>query len=100
MMRNIWYPKKMAEYVTTAKLQQFGVKKDDLVERDSMFRSNTERKLDKEKEKLEREYADAAAEAATLAVKQEPVLPIELDLLSVRVPPCSDMWTCPLICVA
>lgn len=87
MMRNIWYPKKMAEYVTAAKLQQLGVKKDALIERDSTFRSNAERKLDKEREKLEREAADAAAEAATLAVEPEPVLPIELELLSVRLPP-------------
>jgi Ribosomal protein L9, N-terminal domain len=95
MMRNIWYPKKMAEYLTTAKLQQLGVKKDTAVERDSTFRSNTERKLDKEKEKRERKIASAAAEAEVFAVEQEPVLPIELELLSVRLPrPNRDTRTC------
>jgi hypothetical protein len=86
MMRNIWYPKKMAEYLTTDKLQQLGVKKDTAVERDSTFKSNTERKLDKENEKFERKVAAAAAESTTASMEQEPEIPIELDLLSVRLP--------------
>ena len=86
MMRNIWFPKKMAEYLTTARLQQLGVKKDTAVERDSTFRSNTERKLDKEKEKQERKVASVTAEAEVVAVEQEPVVPIELELPSVRLP--------------
>lgn len=95
MMRNIWFPKKMAEYLTTARLQQLGVKKDTAVERDSTFRSNTERKLDKEKEKRERKNASVAAEAEVAAVEQEPVVPIELELLSVRLPTFNlDTWTC------
>lgn len=69
----------MAEYLTTAKRQQLGVKKDIFIERDSSFRSNAERKL-------ERNVADDAAEDAALAVEQEPILPIELETLSVRLP--------------
>jgi Ribosomal protein L9, N-terminal domain len=84
MMRNIWYPKKMAEYLTEDKLQQLGVKKDTAIERDSTFRSNTERKLDKENEKYER--AAAAAESAMTSLEPESSIPMELDLLSVRLP--------------
>ena len=86
MMRNIWYPKKMAEYLTSNKLQQLGMKKDTTVERDSTFKSNTERKLDKENEKFERKVAAAAAESTIASMEQEPAFPIELDLLSVRLP--------------
>lgn len=85
MMRNIWYPKKMAEYLTTDKLQQLGVKKDTTIERDSTFRSNTDRKFDKERERFERTAA-AAAESAMTSLKPEPAVPMELDLLSVRPP--------------
>ncbi len=83
MMRNIWYPKKMAEYLTDDKLQQLGVKKDTAIERDSTFRSNTERRLEKEKEKFER---NIAAEAMTASIEPESTIAIELDLLSVRLP--------------
>jgi hypothetical protein len=84
MMRNIWYPKKMAEYVTNDKLQQLGVKKDMTIERDSTFRSNMERKLDKEKEKYERTVA--AEESAMASLEPESSIPVELGLLSVRLP--------------
>lgn len=83
MMRNIWYPKKMAEYLTDDKLQQLGVKKDTAIERDSTFRSNTERKLEKEKEKFER---SVAADSVMASIESEPTIPVQLDLLSVRLP--------------
>ena len=49
-MRNIWYPKGMAEYVTSAKLHELGMKKDFALERDSTFRSNTEKKIERQTE--------------------------------------------------
>jgi hypothetical protein len=54
-MRNIWYPKGMAEYVTAAKLHEMGVKKDSALERDSTFRSNTEKKIERQSEVPEKE---------------------------------------------
>ena len=89
MMRNIWYPKGMAEYLTADKQRQLGVKKETSLERDSTFRTNAERKLEKQREKAEREAAAAAVESAMAAIEPEPAevaTPIELDLLSVRLP--------------
>ncbi|KAE9376718.1 hypothetical protein N431DRAFT_462533 [Stipitochalara longipes BDJ] len=79
MMRNIWYPKKMAEYLTGDKLQQLGMKNDTSIERDSTFRSNTERKFDKEKERLER---NVATESVMASIEPESTTPMQLDLLS------------------
>ena len=93
VMRNIWYPKRMAEYLTAVKLQELGVKKDFVLERDSSFRSNTERRLDKAYEKeLEKEQEKQQekqlekTEAVPEAIQStyERVTPIELELLSVR----------------
>ncbi|ROW11455.1 hypothetical protein VMCG_01514 [Cytospora schulzeri] len=36
-MRNIWYPTKKAEYVTASRLQQLGLTKNDIGERDPMY---------------------------------------------------------------
>ena len=85
MMRNIWYPKKMAEYLTDDKLQQLGVKRDTTLERDSTFRTNTERKIDKERERFDRQAA-VAAESLMASIEPEAAMPMELDLLSVRLP--------------
>ena len=97
VMRNIWYPKRMAEYLTAVKLQELGVKKDFALERDSSFRSNTERRLDKAYEKeLEKEQekqlekqlvkqlekTEVVAEATQSTYER--VTPIELEFLSVR----------------
>lgn len=46
VMRNIWFPKKMAEYVTSAKLQTLQ-KEDISLERDPTFGTNHERKAAK-----------------------------------------------------
>jgi hypothetical protein len=105
VMRNIWYPKRMAEYLTAVKLQELGVKKDFVLERDSSFRSNTARRLDKAYEKeLEKEQenrqekqlekTEAVAEA--IQPTYERVTPIELELLSVRSswPPPEDIMKC------
>jgi len=73
----------MAEYLTDDKLQQLGVKKDTAIERDSTFRSNTERRLEKEKEKFERHIA---AEAMMASIEPESTIAMELDLLGVRLP--------------
>lgn len=44
IMRNVWYPKKMAEYVTLSKLHE--LKKENIVpERDPEFLSRRERKF-------------------------------------------------------
>lgn len=83
----------MAEYLSASKLQELGLNKDAQVERDSTFKSNLDRKWDKEQENLEKiraaaatEAAAEAAEAAALAENGKPIAPIELDLLSVSLP--------------
>jgi hypothetical protein len=53
-MRNIWYPTKKAEYVTTARLQQLGLSKSDIGERDPMFGMQVE---------VEEEIVEDAVEA-------------------------------------
>jgi hypothetical protein len=78
MMRNEWFPRRVAEYVTKDKLGELGVKKDAALERDSTFMSSVARKaererLKREKEELEEQQAaDAAkaAEAEALAIKE------------------------------
>ena len=93
VMRNIWYPKRMAEYLTAVKLQELGVKKDFVLERDSSFRSNTERRLDKAYEKelekklekqLEKQLEKTEVVAEATQSTYERVTPIELEFLSVR----------------
>jgi hypothetical protein len=83
----------MAEYLTAVKLQELGVKKDFVLERDSSFRSNTERKLHKAYEKelkqeqeMQQEKQQEKTEAVAEAIPStyERVTPIELELLSVR----------------
>jgi hypothetical protein len=106
VMRNIWYPKRMAEYLTAVKLQELGVKKDLVLERDSSFRSNTERRLNKayekevekeqeqqrqqeqqqeQQQKKQLEKTEVVAEA--IPSTYERATPIELELLSVRSTP-------------
>jgi hypothetical protein len=36
-MRNLWYPKKKAEYMTTMRLQELGLTQKDIGERDPEF---------------------------------------------------------------
>ncbi|CZS90536.1 hypothetical protein WAI453_004130 [Rhynchosporium graminicola] len=86
VMRNIWYPKQMAEYLTLAKVQELGVKKDTIAERDSTFQTNAMRKLEK---KQEREKQDAPDEGLLPRVVEakpmepmEPMAQFELDLLT------------------
>jgi hypothetical protein len=96
VMRNIWYPKRMAEYLTAAKLQELGVKRDAVLERDSSFRSKTERRFEKELEREhEREQEGGQEKVGTVAeaiqsTYQEQIAPIELELLSVR-----SSWSLP-----
>ncbi len=68
--------------MTIDKVQQLGVKKNKTVERDSTFKSNMERKLEKEKEQFQREAA-AAAESPIATMERQSPIPIELELLSV-----------------
>ncbi|KAE8452338.1 hypothetical protein EG329_001038 [Mollisiaceae sp. DMI_Dod_QoI] len=87
VMRNIWYPKKMAQYVTAARLQELGVKKDAMLERDSTFRSSVERKIERQSEVQEKEeevvvVLHPAAFTPSL-VQEEPREPqIQLELIS------------------
>ncbi len=81
MMRNIWYPKKMAEYVTAAKQEELGVKKDAVLERDSTFGTRKQRKLERKQDKRpEKKSSDCFRPV----VIEEAPEPIELELLSVR----------------
>ena len=85
VMRNIWYPKKMADYLTAAKLQKLGIKKDTVIERDTNFRSNTERKLRKQdEEKAEEIDSDTNTAQSAYEPAPEQIAPVELDLLGVR----------------
>ncbi|KUJ07979.1 uncharacterized protein LY89DRAFT_691294 [Mollisia scopiformis] len=88
VMRNIWYPKGMAEYVTAAKQEELGVKKDSGLERDSTFRSNTEIKVERQSdmpEVKEEEVLRPPPPIPSLVeeVYREPQTPqIQLELMS------------------
>jgi ribosomal protein L9 len=93
VMRNIWFPKGMAQYVTASNLQALGVKKDAPLERDSTFRSTTEKKLERQVEEeepeqvvdeaQEEEFRPAPIVPAPSIIQAEPRAPqIELDLMS------------------
>lgn len=91
VMRNIWYPKGMAEYVTSAKLQALGVKRESALERDSTFRSNTETKIERQldvPETKEEEFVRPAPiiEAPVEEEYREPQ--IQIEMMSVRLPIC------------
>lgn len=53
-MRNLWYPTKKAEYMTPARLQQLGLTKIDIGERDPMYGMQVE---------MEEEIVEDAVEA-------------------------------------
>lgn len=53
-MRNIWYPTKKAEYVTPSRLQQLGLSKNDIGERDPLYGMQVE---------IEEEVVEDAVEA-------------------------------------
>lgn len=84
VMRNIWYPKKMAEYLTMEKLKELGVTKDSVVERDSTFQTNAVRKLEKKQEKQKQEQLEEPEPLVRMTEEQpsEPVPQFELDLLT------------------
>jgi hypothetical protein len=106
-MRNIWYPKQMAEYVTAAKAQELGLKKDTQLEREYTFKSERERReerqlLQQEKEEREREEKEAEEEAAlSTPADWEPVMEmpnpqepaIDLGLMSVSIPCTCCVWS-------
>ncbi|CAL3964157.1 unnamed protein product [Diplocarpon coronariae] len=81
VMRNIWFPKKMAEYLTLQRIAELGIKNHSGLERDSAFRSNAERKLEKQKE---REQNDAPEPLLDMEIEppEEPAPQVELELLS------------------
>jgi len=68
------------------KLQELGVKKDSVVERDSTFQTNAVRKLEKKQEKQKQERPEEPLVRMTEEQPSEPVPQFELDLLSVGNP--------------
>lgn len=86
LMRNDFYPRKIAEYVTAAQLHELG--EDRILERDRSFNQSGVGELESEMRarallKKQSSKASAAAEKA-LRESEEPG-PAVLDLLSVRV---------------
>ena len=65
VMRNIWYPREMATYVTISRLQELGGK-DITAERDPLFGSNKQRKA-AERERREAKVAAAMPQGDTAA---------------------------------
>lgn len=65
VMRNIWYPRKMATYVTMSKLQELGGR-NIAVERDPVFGTNKERKV-AERQRREAKSATAISVEQTAA---------------------------------
>ena len=82
----------MAEYMTTAKMKELGIKKEAAMERDSTFISEKQRKIAKklEAERLAEQEAEQKLQASKQVV-EEPAPVIELKHLSVRKIP-SNIW--------
>lgn len=66
-MRNTWFPNRMAEYMTLAKLKELG---DVVIERDPTYGGRQEKELAKGRKDAEREKARR--------IREIPSLPIEL----------------------
>jgi hypothetical protein len=81
-MRNLWYPKKMAEYVTPAKMIEHGISNSAAVERDSTFPSRKQRKLNKQLQEAEAEARLTSPE--TTPIEQAPQI-LEVKQLNVRI---------------
>lgn len=75
----------MAEYVTAAKLQDMGVKKVSALERDSTFRSNTEKKIERQSEAPEKEEEEFVRPAPFIPsiLQEEPEPQMQIELMSV-----------------
>lgn len=89
IMRNLWWPKGVAEYLTLQKIADLGVKKDASFERDSTFRSKAERRFERQLEKEESNEEALEMESLSQMVSEQPDEPapiVELDLLSVSTP--------------
>ena len=93
-MRNLWFPKKMAAYLTKEKSEELGIKKDAVLDRDSTFPSRKQRKLAK---KEQAEAVDEQAEQQTRAEEKgsskelRDSLPILEDTAPIEVKPLS-VW--------
>lgn len=86
-MRNIWYPKKIAGYVTSAKLEALG--KEATFERDPTFASNKQRLSLKQARAPTpvRPKDDASAGSLKSAREPSPVSkPIKVEALGVSLP--------------
>jgi len=77
----------MAEYMTAAKMNELGVKKETAIERDSTFASGKQRKISKRQqaEELAKQQAEQAAEQKLQSLNpiEEAAPVIELQLLRV-----------------
>jgi len=91
-MRNIWYPKQMAEYLTAPKVEELRLRKDMPVEREYTFKSKVARKAERQIQYKEQEGKVEALSQLELEYElnveiqeeqREPVPQIELDLLAV-----------------
>jgi len=91
-MRNQWFPQRLAEYATAAKLQELGLKEEDIIQLDTISRSKIlagEREIRKAAKAEAKALAKANMEAKGTVTQEpvwEPVKPVELELLSVWLP--------------
>ncbi|RDL42223.1 uncharacterized protein BP5553_02202 [Venustampulla echinocandica] len=77
VMRNQWYPRKLAEYVTDARLAELGLKKEDIVERGNIQTAEEAVSSTMQAEADSDAGTTANDPLATLDPIQEPVEPVE-----------------------
>ncbi|TVY27439.1 hypothetical protein LHYA1_G003230 [Lachnellula hyalina] len=87
MMRNQWFPQRLAEYATAAKLQELGLKEEDVIQLDNISKSKIladEREVKKAAKAEAKALTKANTEAKGTIQEPvwEPVKPVELELLS------------------
>ena len=79
-MRNLWYPTKKAEYMTAARLQQLGLSKTDIGERDPLFGMQVE--ID---ENVVEDAVEAVAGLPGAGASQAPAHGVEIEHIAVSV---------------
>ncbi|KAF4629314.1 hypothetical protein G7Y89_g8832 [Cudoniella acicularis] len=87
IMRNLWFPRRLAEYVTAARMQELGLKKDDIID-PVIFRAPEEIAVKKAVIKRADVMEAAEAKVETEAVEETqnpvlgPVIPVEFESLT------------------
>jgi hypothetical protein len=72
-MRNVWYPRKMAEYMTPTRFRELGLTKDDIGERDTLFGSAAANESEQDSEQTATKAAIPKSKPKPIAATVRPL---------------------------